>query len=78
MFLGILVSLALLGVMVARIGRRNGPFAVFSALFWPALLVAMVRYWGDDESDIRMPFLLFVPITVYAAFDLARLAGLPG
>lgn len=62
-------SLCLLSMawMAARIGRRNPLLAAVSLLAWPVLAFAMLRYWNDEVSDIRVPFLVFVPALWIAA-----------
>jgi hypothetical protein len=54
------VLFALVIWMVVRIARSSGLMALLVFLFWPASLIALVRYWGDRESDIRLPFVLAV------------------
>jgi positive regulator of sigma E activity len=67
MFIAMLLTLATMAWMAARIGRRNPWLAVVSLLAWPVLAFAMIRYWNDEVSDIRVPFLVFVPALWIAA-----------
>jgi hypothetical protein len=49
--------------MVVKIARSSPLLAVGSFLFWPLSLLALVKYWGDRDSDIRVPFFLSVLCT---------------
>lgn len=73
MLLGSFLSLVFLVWMVARIGKQSVPIAVGSFLFWPVLIYALFKYWGDDESDIKLPFALFVLSAGYAWYSIYQL-----
>lgn len=62
-----IVVLASMAWMAARIWRRNALLAVVSVLAWPVFAFACVRFWGDEFSDIRVPFAFFVPSLWMAA-----------
>jgi hypothetical protein len=51
--------------MVAKIWRRNALLAIVTAFLWPVSAFAVLRYWGDEVSDIKVPFLFFVPALAY-------------
>lgn len=70
MFIPTLLALLCMAWMAARIGRRNPWLAAVSLLAWPVLAFAMFRYWNDEVSDIRVPFLVFLP-SLWAAATLA-------
>lgn len=53
-----LVVLILVIWMVVKTARSSPLLAVMTFLFWPVALVALVQNWGEDESDIRVPFFL--------------------
>lgn len=53
--------------MAARIWRRSAWLAVVSVLAWPVFAFACLRFWGDEFSDIRVPFAVFVPTLWMAA-----------
>lgn len=67
MLIATVLALLCMAWMAARIGRRNPWLAMVSLLAWPVLGFAMVRYWGDEVSDIRVPFLVFLPTFWIAA-----------
>lgn len=67
MFIASLLCLLCMAWMVARIWRRSAWLAVVSLLAWPVFAFAMVRFWGDELSDIRVPFLVFLPALWVAA-----------
>lgn len=58
--------------MVVRIWRRSPLLAILSFLFWPASIVALILYWGDEDSDIRVPFFLSLAATALLAFMAMR------
>ena len=60
--------------MVAKIWKQSAGLAIVSLLFWPALIFAVFKYWGDEESDIKLPFVLFVFATIYAWYDMSQTA----
>lgn len=49
--------------MVVKIARSSPLLAVGSFLFWPLSLFALIKYWGDRDSDIRVPFFLSLVCT---------------
>jgi hypothetical protein len=70
MFLGGFVSFIVLIYMLVKIGKQSVLLAVVSFLFWPALIFAVLKFWGDEESDIKVPFLVFVVAASYAWYDM--------
>lgn len=57
--LGALVALVSFFWMITRIWKANAGFAIASFLLWPVLLIAVVKLWGDKESDIKVPFAIW-------------------
>lgn len=55
MFIGSLLSLVFLIWMVAKIWKQSALLAILSSFFWPVLIFALFKYWGDEESDIKVP-----------------------
>jgi hypothetical protein len=74
MFIGGFISLILLIWMTARIWNESAALAIVSFFFWPALIFALFRFWADEESDIKLPFVLFVAASVYAWHDVVETA----
>lgn len=72
MYLGGFVALILLVWMVAKIWKQSALLAIASIFFWPALIFALFKYWGDEESDIKVPFLVFVPVAIYVYYDMKQ------
>lgn len=60
-----LLCFVFIGWMVARIWKRNAMLAIVTVFLWPVSVFALLRYWGDELSDIKLPFLLFVPVLAY-------------
>ena len=60
MIIGGFVSFILLLWMILRIWKESTLLAIVSLFFWPALVYAVVKNWGDEESDIKVPFFFFM------------------
>jgi len=73
MIIGGFVSFILLLWMILRIWKESTLLAIVSLFFWPALVYAVVKNWGDEESDIKVPFFFFMVATVYAWYDMSQL-----
>lgn len=73
--LGSLVSLILLVWMVARVWKQSALLAVASIFLWPVLIVALFKYWGDDESDIRVPFFIFAPVFIFTWYQMNQMSN---
>lgn len=57
---GYLMVLGLLNLWAVFKVARGGHYftALLMFLFWPASLYALVRFWGDEDSDVRIPVLM--------------------
>lgn len=75
MFVGSFICLILMIWMLTRIWKQSAGLAIVSLVFWPALIFAVIKYWGDDESDIKLPFLLFVPASIYTIYQMNQYAS---
>ena len=73
MFVASLVCLVTFVWMLIKIWKDSPLLAIASFLFWPALFVALFKYWGDEESDIKVPFAIFALCTVYSLWALSRM-----
>jgi len=52
-----------------RIGRESPMLALGTFLFLPLGFIHLVRHWGEERSDIRVPFfawIAFAGLTIYA------------
>lgn len=65
LMLSSLLCFVLIAWMSAKISRRNAMLAIVTVVLWPVSAFAAMRYWGDELSDIKVPFLLFVPTFAY-------------
>jgi hypothetical protein len=74
MFLGSVVCTVLLLWMVVKLWRRNALLAISSFLFWPVLVFAVLASWGDEKSDIRLPFALFLAAAGYVYYEMTKLS----
>jgi hypothetical protein len=72
--LGSLAGLILIIWMVLKIWRSSAVLAIISIFLWPALIFALLKYWGDEESDIKVPFFIFVPVCIYTWYDMRQTA----
>jgi len=67
MVLASVLCLVCIGWMAALIWRRSALLAMVSVLAWPVFFFACLRFWGDEHSDIRVPFAVFLPALWVAA-----------
>jgi hypothetical protein len=74
MFIGGIISFILLIWMITRIWKDSAVLAIVSFFFWPALIFAVIKYWGDEESDIKVPFAVFMVASIYAWYDILHAA----
>ena len=74
MIIGGFVSFILLLWMILRIWKESTLLAIVSLFFWPALVYAVVKNWGDEESDIKVPFAIFLVAVIYMWYDVAHAA----
>ena len=63
-----LLCFVFIGWMVAKIWKRNALLAIVTAFLWPLSAFAVMRYWGDEFSDIKVPFLFFVPTLAFTLY----------
>ncbi|MBB5209661.1 hypothetical protein [Chiayiivirga flava] len=72
-FTGYLLVLFVLNIwIVVRIWKRSPLLAVLAFFFWPLSIVALFLNWGDEESDIRIPFLLSLVVGALMVFMAMR------
>lgn len=45
--------------VIARIWRASAAMAIAALFFWPVVLYALLRNWGDEDSDIKLPLAVF-------------------
>ena len=74
MIIGGILSLIFLVWMLVKIAKQSVLLAILCFFFWPALIFALFKYWGEEESDIKVPFALWVVSTAYAWYDMAQMA----
>ena len=77
MFIGGVVALILWLWMVLRIGKQSFLLGVAAFVFWPTLFYAVVKYWGDEESDIKVPFAIFLVAVIYMWYDMYHMVKQP-
>ena len=63
-----LLCFVFLGWMVAKIWKRNALLAIVTVFLWPVSVFALLRYWGDELSDIKVPFMFFLPAFAYTLY----------
>jgi hypothetical protein len=75
MMIAALIALVSFAWMIARIWKTSAGFAIASLLLWPVLLFAVLKFWGDEESDIKVPFGVWavsIAYTWWATFQMTR------
>lgn len=72
-FSGYMLAMTVLVIwMVVRIWRRSPLMAVLTFFVWPVSIIALFTNWGDEDSDIRVPFALTLVAAVLMSFMAAR------
>jgi hypothetical protein len=72
--IGGLMSILFFIWMLALIWKQSIVLAVASFFLWPVLLYVLMKNWGEEEGDIRVPFALWVVATAYAWYDMLQTA----
>jgi len=60
---------------IIRIARSSGLLAFCTFLFFPLGIIHLVRHWGDDDLDIRVPFLAAIVFQCLNLFLVYRMWG---
>jgi hypothetical protein len=74
MLIGSLVCLILFFWMLIKVGKQSTLLAFLAFFFWPVLFYAVIKYWGDEESDIKIPFAIFLVAVGYMMYDANKMA----
>lgn len=69
-----LVSVVLFFWMLAKTWKSSVLLAILSFFFWPVLIVALVKNWNDEESDIKVPFFAWVVTIIFMVIFASRVA----
>lgn len=60
---GYLLVLFILSIwIVVRVWKKSPLLAILCFFFWPVTIIALFTNWGDEDSDIRIPFFLSVVV----------------
>ena len=70
-FLAAVVVAASFLWIIRRIWKRSVALALASLVLWPIVLLALVRYWDDEECDIRLPLATFLGSSSLTSYLLA-------
>ena len=67
--MGLLMALMVLAVVgniwvVVKIWRVSVPYAIVSFIFFPAAIFFMFAHWGNEEHDIKVPFVLTLVFSI--------------
>ena len=68
-FTSLICSITLIW-MVIKLWKSSALIAIGSLVFWPVLIFAVFKYWGDEESDIKVPFFVFLPFSAYTLWEM--------
>ncbi|MFA5685294.1 MAG: hypothetical protein WCZ65_06780 [Lysobacteraceae bacterium] len=70
---GYLLVLFVLSIWaVVKVWRSSPLLAILCFFFWPASLIALIKYWGDEDSDIRVPFFLSLVVSLLLGYMATR------
>ena len=77
MFIGGFIAFILLIWMLLRVGKQSVLLAILAFFFWPVLIFAVIKYWGDEEADIKVPFAFFMAAVIYMWYDMYHMVKQP-
>ena len=60
--------------MAARIWKSSPGLAAVSFIFFPAAIIPLIQNWGDEETDIKVPFFLVLASSAYTIYSLMSFA----
>lgn len=61
--------------MCAKIWPVSAPMAIASFFIFPVAIIHLVRYWGDQEHDIKVPFFLIILSSAYSVYSFMSYFG---
>src|SRR5215475_6570881 len=75
--LWICIIVSLIGNLwvVRKIWAVSKVYAFASFVFFPASIFFMFSHWGDEEHDIKVPFVLTLVTAITAVYMLDKLAA---
>lgn len=53
--------------MAARIWKSSPGLAAVSFFVFPVALIPLIQNWGDEETDIKVPFFLVLASSMYCS-----------
>ena len=59
--------------VVAKIWPVSKFYAFIAFIFFPAAIFFMIAHWGDEEHDIKVPFVLGLAAAIAAVYQMDRL-----
>ena len=62
--------------MLVRIWRGSPGLAILSLVFLPAAVIPLVQNWGEDDLDIKVPFLLTLASSVFLSYAMNKAASI--
>jgi len=66
---------AIFGIwMLVRIWRGSPGLAILSLVFLPAAVIPLVQNWGEEDLDIKVPFLLTLASSAFLSYTMNRVA----
>ena len=68
-----LFSIVLFIYMLVRTWKSSILLAVLSFLFWPVIVVALIKNWNDEESDIKVPFFIWIVVSIFMVWLISRM-----
>lgn len=61
--------------LLVRIWKSSPLLAIVTFLFFPAAIISLVQNWGDEETDIRMPFFLCLVTWGWMVYMAVKMIG---
>ena len=60
--------------MLIKTSKSSMVVAVIAFFFWPAFIYALVKNWNDEESDIKVPFFVWLGAVFFMVIFANRAA----
>ena len=60
--------------MAARIWKSSPGLAAVSFFVFPVAIIPLIQNWGDEETDIKVPFFLVLASSMYTMYSLMSFA----
>ena len=72
MVLGLFATICFFWMLV-KIWKGSVLLAILAFFFWPVVIVALIKNWGDEETDIKVPFFLWIGSVAIMVYVIGKM-----